>query len=308
VRYGDDFILGYAGTRQEALEIKQKIQEFLSQHLHLTLSEEKTLITHAAKERARFLNYEISIGRNNTKLTNHKKEAHWIGRSLNGKVILSVPQDVSAAWQKRFTQKGKSIHRPSLLNCSDYEIVQTYGLEFQGLVNYYTLAHNVSKRLHPVRYHLQQSLVKTLAAKHKKTTTWVYRHYYRQSAHGLWALMVEVPNPNHPDKPLRASFGDKPIHYNPQATLTDEITPIYHGQNELVRRLLANECELCGSAEKINVHHIRKLKDLKKKYKGRPEPPAWVKFMIARNRKTVVVCHRCHRDIHAGRYDRQKVE
>jgi len=120
VRYGDDFILGYAGTRQEALEIKQKIQEFLSQHLHLTLSEEKTLITHAAKERARFLNYEIHIGRNNTKMTNHKKEAHWIGRSLNGKVILSVPQDVSAAWQKRFTQKGKIIHRPYLLNCSDY--------------------------------------------------------------------------------------------------------------------------------------------------------------------------------------------
>jgi hypothetical protein len=120
--------------------------------------------------------------------------------------------------------------------------------------------------------------------------------------------MVEVPNPNHPDKPLRASFGDKPIHYNPQTTLTDEIAPIYHGQNELVRRLLANECELCGSSEKINVHHVNKLKDIKKKYKGRPEPPAWVKFMMARNRKTVVVCHRCHTDIHAGRYDRQKVE
>jgi hypothetical protein len=33
----------------------------------------------------------------------------------------------------------------------------------------------------------------------------------------------------------------------------------YHGRNELVRRLLANECELCGSSEKINVHHVRKL-------------------------------------------------
>jgi hypothetical protein len=308
VRYCDDFILGYAGTRQEALEIKQKIQEFLGQHLHLTLSEEKTLITHATKERARFLNYEIYIGLDNTKLTNHKKEARRIGRSLNGKVILAVPQDVSAEWQKRFTKKGKITHRPYLLNCSDYEIVQTYGLEFQGLVNYYTMAHNVSKSLNPVRYHFQQSLVKTLAAKHKKSATWVYSHYQRKSVHDMLALMVEVPNPNHPDKPLRASFGDKPIRYNPKTTFKDEIAPLYHGQSELIQRLLANECELCGSSEKINVHHVNKLKDIKKKYKGRTEPPAWAKFMMARNRKTIVVCHCCHKDIHAGRYDRQKVD
>jgi hypothetical protein len=83
---------------------------------------------------------------------------------------------------------------------------------------------------------------------------------------------------------------------------------MYHGGSELIRRLLANECELCGSSEGVNVHHVRKLKDIRKKYQGRPEPPAWAKFMMARNRKTVVVCHQCHVRIHNGRYDQRKVE
>ena len=308
VRYCDDFILGYAGTRQEAMAIKQEIREFLNYHLDLTLSEEKTRVTHATNDRARFLNYEIYIGRDNSKLTNNKKNAKWIGRSLNGKIVLSVPQDVASEWQTRFTRNGKTMHRPYLLYGSDYEIILTYGLEFQGLVNYYTMAHNVSTRLYLVKYHFQQSLVKTLAAKHKKSTTWVYRRYKRKSEHGVTALIIEVPNPNNPDKPLTAKFGDKPIQYNPKAIIKDSAAQVYHGRNELVRRLLANECELCGSSDRINVHHVRKLKDIKKKYRGRSEPPAWAKFMMARHRKTVVVCHQCHVNIHNGRYDQRKVE
>lgn len=308
VRYCDDFLLGYAGTRQEAVEIKQRIQEFLSHQLKLTLSEEKTLVTHATNGCGRFLNYEIYIGLNNTKLTNNKKNAKRVGRSLNGKVILSVPQDVTAKWQTRFNRNGKATHRPYLLHCSDYEIIQTYGLEFQGLVNYYTMAHNVAKRLYPVKYHFQQSLVKTLAAKHKKSVTWVYRRYSRKSEHGVTCLIIKVSNPNNPAKQIAARFGDKPIRYNPKAFIRDRIAQMYHGGSELIRRLLANKCELCGSSEGVDVHHVKKLKDIKKKYRGRSEPPAWAKFMMARNRKTVVVCHQCHVSIHNGRYDQRKVE
>jgi hypothetical protein len=296
------FLLGFTGSRKEALDIKQKLRSFLGT-LKLSLSEEKTLITHATTGRARFLGYEIYIGRDDTKLTGHKSRAKRTLRSLNGKVVLSVPKDVARKWQYRHTRKGKPIHRPYLLNCSDYEIIQTYGLEFQGLANYYTLAHNVSTMLYPVKYYYQQSLVKTLAAKHKQRATWVYRKYARRSEQGVKAIIIEIPNPNNPDKPLTAKFGDRPIRFNPNTTIRDDIAQVYHGRNELVRRLLANECELCGSSEGINVHHVRKLKDVKKKYRGRREPPAWAKFMMARNRKTVVVCHQCHTAIHNGKYD-----
>ncbi len=307
IRYCDDFLLGWAGSRQEAQEIKQKIQAFL-QNIGLTLSAEKTLITHATRGRARFLGYDIYIGRNDTKLTTNKNQAKRTGRSLNGQVVLSVPKEIANAWQNRVTKKGKPSHRPDLLPCSDYEIIQTYGLEFQGLVNYYTMAHNVSTRLYPVKYTYQQSLVKTLANKHQQPSRWVYRKYAQRSEHGVKALIIEIPNPNNPDKPLTAKFGDKPIRFNPKVAITDNITQVFHGRNELVARLLANECELCGASEKVNVHHVRKLKDVKQKYKGRKVPPAWAEFMMARHRKTVVVCQPCHIAIHAGRYDGPKVE
>jgi len=47
IRYADDFLLGFTGPRAEAEEIKQKLSEFLGTELELTLSDEKTRITHA---------------------------------------------------------------------------------------------------------------------------------------------------------------------------------------------------------------------------------------------------------------------
>ena len=74
-------------------------------------------------------------------------------------------------------------------------------------------------------------------------------------------------------------------------------------RTELERRLLANTCELCGSQENIEVHHVRALKDLRRK--GRVARPYWVEIMAARQRKTLVTCHACHADIHAGRLVRR---
>jgi hypothetical protein len=77
--------------------------------------------------------------------------------------------------------------------------------------------------------------------------------------------------------------------------------PIWSGRSEVVQRLLAQQCELCGSEDHIEVHHIRKLADLKQK--GQRDKRQWVQKMVARRRKTLVVCQNCHHDIHYGRYD-----
>ena len=75
---------------------------------------------------------------------------------------------------------------------------------------------------------------------------------------------------------------------------------ISSNRSELLERLLAQECELCGSKDKIEVHHIRKLSDLvRKRQSDRPE---WMKVMAARQRKTLIVCQECHNKIHDGRY------
>ncbi len=61
IRYADDTLFGFAGPKKEIEEIKQRLSDFLRDTLKLELSQEKTLITHAHTEAARFLGYELSI-------------------------------------------------------------------------------------------------------------------------------------------------------------------------------------------------------------------------------------------------------
>jgi group II intron reverse transcriptase/maturase len=107
VRYADDFLLGFIGPRSEAEEIKRQLGEFLCQELKLELSEEKTLITHAKSETARFLGYEIATSHNDTKQAVNDRHQ----RSVNGRIALKVPQDVLRAKRRLYEHAGKPIHR-----------------------------------------------------------------------------------------------------------------------------------------------------------------------------------------------------
>jgi hypothetical protein len=83
-----------------------------------------------------------------------------------------------------------------------------------------------------------------------------------------------------------------------QAPLDDAPLRIYGPSTELVQRLLAHTCDRCGSEDNLEVHHVRALKDLRRK--GQSEQPFWRHVMAARQRKTLVTCHLCHTAIHQG--------
>lgn len=310
-RYADDFILGFAGPRCEAEAIKEEIRTFL-QTLGLELSVEKTLITHALTEEARYLNYAISVSKCNTRMSQRRKDGTrgTVQRAVNYRLVLRVPDDVKRKWRQKHMQNGKIIHRKELTHLSDFEIVNAYGAEFRGIVNYYSLARNVARAFYPVKGVFMMAAAKTLACKHKTKVTRIFRKYKRISEQGMVALIVEVPNPNNPNRPLQAKLGDQPIRTSFSEVIRDRVNQPHDPftRNELTRRLLANQCELCGATEGINVHHVRKLADIQKRYRGRKDPPNWVTFMMTRRRKTVVVCKTCHRQIHNGAYDGGKVE
>src|SRR5712691_7172324 len=69
MRYADDHILGFIGPKAEAEQIKAELARFLRETLGLELNQQKTLITRARSQPARFLGYHVRVQHCNTKIT-----------------------------------------------------------------------------------------------------------------------------------------------------------------------------------------------------------------------------------------------
>ena len=144
------------------------------------------------------------------------------------------------------------------------------------------------------------SLLKTLAHKHRTTLVKTQKRLQARTqtpAGPRKSLKLTIPREG--KKPLVAIFGGLSLQRK-DAAIKDQVTmPYIHRRSEIVERLLKDECEVCGAKEKVHMHHVRKLADLNKQ--GQREKPPWMKIMIARKRKSIPLCQRCHMDVHHNR-------
>ncbi len=295
-RYADDFLLGVIGSKSETVEIKQQIALFLRNSLKLELSDEKTLVTHARNEVAKFLGYEIHI------LHADDKHDHRGQRCINGSVGLRVPKSVIKDHCAKYMRAGKPIHLTQRVNDDAYSIVSQYQAEYRGVVQYYRMAYNLHT-LSKLKRVTELSLVKTLAKKFKITCQKIYQRYRTtiETKDGTYKVL-QVTVERDSNKPLITYFGGVSLRWNKWVKIDDHLTnQIWNRRSEVVQRLLAQKCALCGAEDSIEVHHIRKLADLRQK--GGLKRPEWMIKMSARKRKTLVVCRSCHEKIQYGRYD-----
>jgi Type II intron maturase/Reverse transcriptase (RNA-dependent DNA polymerase) len=290
-RYADDHLLGFAGPKAEAEQIKARLAAFLRDDLKLELSADKTLITHARTSAARFLGYEITVRHSDHKLTRGRRE-------VNADIALRVPLAVIRAKTAPYMTRGKPAYRIRLMNEDDLAIISTYGAEYRGIVQYYLLAGDVW-RLNRLRWAAETSLLKTLAAKHRSTVPKMAARYGAVIAtpHGPRRCIQASIDRGEGRKPLVARFGGIPLKRQRKAVLTDRLPVPAYPRKELIGRLLADRCELCGHAGPTEVHQVRKLADLAKP--GQPQP-GWAELMAKRRRKTLMVCQTCHDTVHAG--------
>ena len=292
VRYADDFLIAVKGNREDCQWIKSKLAEFIGDTLKMELSEDKTLITHSSKC-ARFLGYDVRVRRSGK--IKRGGPGHVKMRTLNGGVELLVPLNDKIR-QFVFT-KGVAIqkedgsmfpvHRKYLIGLTDLEIVSVYNAELRGICNYYGMASNFCK-LHYFAYLMEYSCLKTLASKHKTSLSKIIDKF--NDGTGKWGVPYETKLGN--KRRYFANYAD----CKGKGSATDYISnaAVVYGYavNTLENRLKAKVCELCGTTESdhYEVHHINKLKNLKGKER-------WEIAMIAKHRKTLVVCRDCHRSI-----------
>lgn len=296
VRYADDFLIGVNGTKEECQQIKSLLKEYLTEHLRLELSDEKTKITHSS-DCARFLGYDVRVRRNNQL---KKRSDGVIQRTLNLSVELLVPLKDKI---ERFMLdnkiaiidkdgKFKPMHRNALVNNTDLEIVDNYNAQTRGICNYYSMASNFG-RLDYFVYLMEYSCLKTLARKHQRSIGQMIDKYRYGKT---WAIPYETKS-GKKYMPIVRSTDMRAKRKSRYSQDIDKIVNPHYGFNELDKRISAKKCELCG-AENIafEIHHINKLKNLKGK-------EMWEKVMISRKRKTLVVCKKCHYKIHGRTFD-----
>ncbi len=299
-RYADDFLIGVIGSKEDAERIKGNITKFLADKLARELSDDKTLITHSGKT-AKFLGYIIFITKSNAQ---RRDKRGRLRRTYNKKVYLKVSTETIKRKLLEYrvlefrvqngTETWKPKERPSLFRNDDLEILDRYNREIRGLHNYYSIANNCALALKNFKYIMEYSMYKTYAGKYKSSTKKICKKYKKK---GVFTVPFKVKNGQMRERHFcNDSFKRKITSYS---KTNDDIMPtlIYEAsRTSLIDRLKACRCELCGDTNKLEMHHVRKLKNLQGKEN-------WEKHMIARKRKTIAVCRSCHMKIHDGKID-----
>lgn len=297
-RYADDFICGVIGSKEDAHRIKADIKDYLEAVLKLELSVEKTLITNA-RDKAKFLGYHLYIRQSNLA---KRDSAGRLVRNYTGRLVLEVSIEtirdrlLSYGAMKMTYHRGYEVWKPTaryfMKDCDDLEILERYNAEIRGFYNYYCIANN-SSILHRFKYIMEYSMYKTYATKYRTTKSHIIRKYKKDGQFGVQYIGRKGDT-------MTRYFYNGGFKRQKKSFLENDNLPNtakYFSRTNLIDRLKASRCEYCQATDSsLEIHHVRKLKDLK----GRT---FWERLMISRQRKTIALCKDCHKKLHHGKLD-----
>ena len=170
VRYADDFVL-VCDTEQEAVLIKEKIADFLESNIGLTLSEEKTKITHIS-EGFDFLGFNLR----KYKHKSPRSKYHEVGQLLikpQREKVLKFLKRIQTVLDNNKTAKTEKVIR--LLNPM-----------LQGFAMYYRFV--VSKRTFSyIQSMLFSKLFRWAKRRHpRKSKEWIKNKYFTSDSNRKW--------------------------------------------------------------------------------------------------------------------------
>jgi len=305
IRYADDFILGVIGSKQDAKDILDKIKIFLKENLRLTLSIEKTKITHATTDNARFLGIDIHITpyeKNPLRTVKYKGGEPITVKGTTRPQLLAPIKDIVRKLKLKgyISKKGKPCRVGRLMHYTREMIVDHYLRIAHGLINYYSFVNNYARTRARLLYILKYSCALTLCSKlrlrtiHKTFTKFGYNLEIKNDKGKIIKSFDESKFP-------KSSFGFKNVTYDPISIieLAAKIVP-------RTRMLFeSTKCTICDSISNIEMHHLKHLKNMKQRTSKNLD--YLTRIMISMNRKQIPLCTVCHREIHAGKYNQTKL-
>lgn len=292
IRYVDDFVVGVVGSREDTVDIKKKVKRFLEENLKLILNDEKSLITHFSKTPISFLgtlikgNWETE---KRVKLVKKKGVSRKI--RITGRPVLKAPihELLEKATVNGFFKKKAGKFVPTkvgwLINLDHSDILGYYNSVIRGILNFYSFSNN-RKSFGSLVHSLKLSCARTLALKYKlRFASKVYRRFGGKLKCPETGLELFIPT----------TF--KAIHkFSTNVPIPDEVL-FKRWNNKLTRSRLFKYCVICGTSHQVEMHHVRKVKDLKAKAAG-GKMDFFTMQMASINRKQVPLCRTHHAALH----------
>lgn len=292
VRYVDDFVIGVVGSREDAVDIKKKVKCFLEENLKLTLSDDKSLITHFSKTPISFLGTSIKGNWEKEKrIMFVKKLGVWRKVRMTGKPSLKAPikELFLKATVNGFFKKKVGVFVPTkvgwLINLDHADILGYYNSVIRGILNFYSFANN-RKSLGALVHGLKLSCARTLALKYKlRYASKTYRRFGGKLKCPDTGLELYIPNTF---RAIKVFAKNVPI---PDESL------FKRWNNKLTKSSLFKYCVICGTNHHVEMHHVRKIKDLKAKARG-GKMDFFTLQMASINRKQIPLCRTHHKALH----------
>jgi group II intron reverse transcriptase/maturase len=308
VRYADDFLVGVIGSKEDAQHILGQIKRYLTEMLKLEVNEDKTRITRM-KEGVNFLSYDITVHTVDKVVKGIRHGRMTETRVTREVVKLRVPtRKLEQFCHHRkygdwFKNKGET--RMIMSHLSVPEIISAYNSELRGLANYYMLAGNMKAAVGRLMWIAHDSLLRTISAKLRMTKMALINRMRTSDDEWVWKetapsgkeLSCRVFKLKHLSPPKGYKAVKELAKQTPDPDKIIQARSFANATTTRVQRLDARKCEACGVEKPCEVHHVKRLQNVKDK----KSKTLWDYMVIARRRKTLVLCPECHDALHSGR-------
>lgn len=262
IRYADDFVVLCNGRREDAEAMRTRIQQFLAEELKLTLSLEKTKVTHL-DDGLQFLGYEI------------RRDVVGSGQKLPKFLIPGSAVRKARAVIQRITS-------PTTTNVSVSTSFLALNLFLRGWANYYRYAYCASRTFAKLDHFAYQRMIRWLARKYRCSLKQIIRRYNRRvdgvvtlATDGVSLLRMSSTD----TAPLRARTFTNPYEMPSAEILRERLFSIEHqwlgeeyrpGMADLRNLVLKRDrwtCRSCGkriAPPDAHVDHIRPVRRFKR--------------------------------------------
>jgi RNA-directed DNA polymerase len=285
VRYADDWLVLWNGTQAQLEQIRAEIAAFLHEHLALTLSAEKTRITHI-DQGFTFLGYTLRRERN---------------RSTRKQNVFALPSQANLhKYRAKVKQIASHLAVPDLT-----EVFRQYNRVTRGWAMHFRFGNSkaVFARL---AYHNWWTFYRALRKRHgKRSKAWVLQHYTHRvpsttgtrttfgmrvgdelvTMYHLAGVQVErLPHLHHHTPNPYLTAWETTLETSPQlypAWNGEETRP---GQSQFARTVRQRDkvCQRCGEARAEVAHHLQR----------------WSRRPTMDPASGVGLCKRCHIALH----------